>query len=238
MSIVFFVLMVFGASLIQTVSGFGFGIVAMSLFPYCLPTTAIGTGISTCLATGTDLGSVLKNRKLLNLKLILPLLAGYLGVSALVITFLGTQADSLLRRILGAVLIILSVYLFFCSGKIKIRPCFRNGVITGILSGFTGGLFAISGPPAVVYLLAATDDNDTYNGNIQLFFLITNIYNLVIRTCNGLITQDMWQYVLIGIPAMLAGIVCGQKTASRLKPPVIRRIVYCVMLVSGAVLLF
>ena len=96
------------SALIQSVSGFGFAIFMMSVIPNFMPYTT-STVVSGLLSLGTNVANVTRYRKSINWKLILVPAASYFIVSYLVINFAAGKSDAMLKKLLGVVLIILSI---------------------------------------------------------------------------------------------------------------------------------
>ena len=158
-------------------------------------------------------------------------------MSFVAISLSAVSPDAILKKCLAVVLIVLSIYFLFFSAKIKIKPTPAAGLTAGALGGILGGFFATGGPPIVVYLLNASEDNEHYLADIQTYFAITGIYSTVVRAAKGLITEQVLGWWVIGMAAMFAGVLCGRALFKRLKPAMLKKIVYCYMAVSGVIML-
>ncbi len=224
-------------STIQSVSGFGFAIFMMSVLPNFLPST-VSTAVSGLLSLSTNTANTVRYRKFINWKQILFPSAGYFISSFFMVTFFAGKSDDIMKRILGGVLIGLSVYFFFFSSRIHIQPTSRNGLIAGGLSGVLGGLFSMSGPPMVLYMLSAGQEKESYMGTIQCYFLLTNLYTVILRVINGMITLQVVQLSLIGLAFSYLGFWTGMKILSRINAEAMKKIIYAFLAVSGANMLF
>lgn len=220
------------SALIQSVSGFGFAIFMMSVIPNFMPYSTC-TVVSGLLSLGTNVANVTRYRKSINWKLIIVPAISYFIVSYLVINFAAGSSDATLKKILGVVLIILSIYFLFFSSRIKIRPTKRNGTIAGALSGVMGGLFSMSGPPIVVYMLSTNTEKEEYLGTIQTFFLITNVYTSVLRILKGMVTLEMLGLVVVGMLCSGLGFVVGVRLLKRIDAAMLKKIIYGFMAISG-----
>lgn len=220
------------SAVIQSVSGFGFAIFMMSVIPNVMP-YGVSTAVSGLLSLGTNAANTVRYRKYIDWKQILFPAIGYFVVSFLVITFAAGKSDDLLKRILGGVLVILSIYFLFFSSRIRIRPTARNGLIAGGLSGVLGGLFSMSGPPIVVYMLSTGKEKEDYLGTIQMYFLITNVYTNVLRIINGMITKQVLILVLVGLIFSTIGFFIGVRLLKKIDAVMLKKIIYGFMAVSG-----
>ncbi len=96
------------------------------------------------------------------------------------------------------------------------------------------GLFAMGGPPVVVYFLETSEGRkEEYVGTIQLYFLITNLYAGTVKACAGFLTRDVLTLVLPGIAGMAVGTLIGAALFKKLDAKKLRYVVYGVMAASG-----
>ncbi len=236
-TIVLLLLVSAGAAFVQRVSGFGLGIVAMLFFPYFMPSQAASAvaGLISCVGSSCN---ALRYRSHVRFRLILPLLCAALVAIPLAVHFSAAAPEAVLKRLLGVVLVLLSVYFLFFSKKIHMKPTAWNGALAGFLGGTLSGLFSTGGPPAVLYLIHATEDNLTYFAAVQAYFALTNIYSAVMRAINGILTREVLMLAALGILGWWVGDRLGAKVFDRLDPDRLRRIIYIGMIVSGVLMLF
>ena len=109
------------ASFIQSVTGFGFGIFAMIFLPSMLMYTEANV-LSSMLSLFTSLTVALVMWRKINMKNLVFPLVGCLLSTYLAVEFIGSQDNKTLILMLGIVLLALSIYFFFFSGKLKIKP--------------------------------------------------------------------------------------------------------------------
>lgn len=222
------------ASFTQSVTGFGFGIVAMVFLPFFLPYTEANF-LSSLLSTVTSAIVLITVFKKISWKnLVFPLI-GSLVFNYLAITFVKNAANDLLTLILGIGLFGLSVYFFFFSNKIKIRATWYTGLIAGSISGIMSGLFSIGGPPVVIYYLQSEDDTDSYLATISAYFVISGIISVTMKAFSGFVTEGIWLGIAVGLIGMLLGSLLGNLTRHKTNPKIIKKSVYAVMAVSGIV---
>ena len=101
-----------GAAFVQRVSGFGFGIFIMTILPYLLPSYGEATTLSGMLALVTSAIIVCKVYRFLRWKKLLPILLTFLIVSYFSVWFVALASDGVLKKVLGCILILVSVYFF------------------------------------------------------------------------------------------------------------------------------
>ena len=222
------------ASYVQSVTGFGFGIVAMIFLPSFLLYTE-ANALSSVLSTVTSVLVVVATYRKINWKNLVFPLVGSLIANYFAVAFAKNAKNELLVLLLGIALFILSVYFFFFSNKIKIRACWYTGLIAGLISGVMSGLFSIGGPPVVVYYMQSEEDTEGYLATISAYFVLSGIVTVALKAVAGFITTNVLWGIAVGLLAMLFGAFLGKKTRAKAKPQMIKKAVYGVMAVSGLV---
>ena len=224
-----------GASFVQRVSGFGFGIFIMTMLPYLLPSFGEATTLSGMLSATQSLFIFFTHYKYVKWKQLLPMLISFLAVSFIAVKYVAEAAETHLKLLLGIMLIVMSLYFLFFDEKIKITPSRKLQVGLGSLSGAMGGLFGMQGPPAVLYYIAAEKNKECYLAMLQTYFLIGNIAMTLYRQQFGLLTTEVlysWCYAVLGIPI---GSWIGKWVFEKISAKTLKRIVYLYMIVSGIV---
>ena len=222
------------ASFIQSVTGFGFGIVAMIFLPSFLLYTEANV-LSTILSSATSVAMVLTLYKKISFKNLLFPFMGSITANYFAVTFVKSAKSELLALLLGIALVVLSVYFFFFSNKIKIRPSWYAGLTAGLLSGVLSGLFSIGGPPVVVYYMQSEEDTDSYLATISAYFILSGITTVTMKAAAGFVTERVLWGAMLGIAVMLVGAFFGKKTQNKMKPLAIKKAVYAVMALSGVI---
>ncbi|MDL2288488.1 sulfite exporter TauE/SafE family protein [Oscillospiraceae bacterium OttesenSCG-928-F05] len=235
--IVLFVLSILFGIVVQSMTGFGFGIVVMTLMPFFMPSYGLSLAISTVLGVLTSYAIAVQCRKDIEWRLLwVPFITSAVA-NTLAVWISSTQPDDLLKIILGIFLVLLGIYFQFFSSKIRIKANKRNGAIAGVLSGVLSGLFGMGGPPMVVYFLAASDDDKKYMANTQAFFAMTNTITVVNRAVNKQLTMDAVPYIVTGLFLIAIGTFLGRKIRDRIQPGLLRRFVYIMVSAGGVALI-
>ncbi len=147
------ILVVFTASYIQSVTGFGFGIFAMIFLPHILTYTEANV-LSSILSAFTSITVVAVMLPKTHWKNIFFPLIGFSLSSYYAVNFIKAQSNDILTLLLGIALFSLSIYLFFFSKKIIIKPTWYAGLIAGtfsmILGSFIGRLTRSKASPMTI----------------------------------------------------------------------------------------
>ena len=225
------------ASFIQRTTGFGFGIFIMTVLPYLLPSYGEATTLSGLLAMTTSLIVSFRMRQYLNWHHLLPILITFIIISAIAIFCLKRMDDVLLRRILGVVLILTSIWFTFFSERIRLKTNLNTQIGAGTLSGLMGGFFGMQGPPAVLYFISSEHDKDRYMALAQTYFFFGNLSMLIVRAYNGFLTSAVGYGYLYGIGGVAIGMTIGGYVFRHLSNKVFKHVVYAYIGISGLIIL-
>lgn len=218
-------------SIIQGITGFGFAMVVMSFLPFFLPMrTAAVISLLMTVYTGVMVSMML--RKSMNLRVaVFPVVASLLSIP-LGVYLLLSFPEKLLRILLGVLIMALSIFFFINSKRnIKIKPHPMNGIVAGLVSGMTTGMFNIGGPPLVLYYLHATADKLVYRACLEFSFAVGAIFAFTNHIVHGNVDMQMFSYSLVGAAAVTIGNLMGLTLFKKLNPGVITKSVYAVMFV-------
>ncbi len=225
------------AGVVQSVTGFGAGILIMMVLPYFFPVMT-SSAISGSITTVLSIGLAWTYRKHIHKELIAWPLVGYMLTSTLTIRYLSGLKSDLMMRLLGGCLIALALYFLFFSDRIHVKGTKTTAIVCAALSGFLGAAFGMSGPPMVIYYLAVLDKKEEYLGTIQTFFSIGGLYVFGQRVFNGIYTADLIPLTLLGIAAILLGKGIGRRIIDRINEKVMRKIIYVFLILTGMLNLF
>lgn len=220
------------ASYVQSSTGFGMAIVAMAILPMILPVTdsLFLTQIIAWLVICTITIQYIKyvNYKLIIFTLLFSFVGIFIGLM-LVLNF-----DNLIMiKILGGLLILLSIYFVFWGERFKVPANNIVASITGFVSGVLSGMVNIAGPPVVLYYSSAINDKKEYMGTLQMFFLITITYKIILFITMAGIPRALIPLIPYSLVAAALGYVLGMITYKKLPQEATKKIIYGVMTVAG-----
>ena len=224
------------ASFIQRVSGFGFGIFVLMFFPFFLPSYGESVMLSGLLAGSTALMIAIRNRKYIRWRLM-----GLVTFSNVLFSFVATEymrslSNDVLKQCLGVVLILISLYFLFGEGRMgrifKSKPA---QVTIGSVSGVMGGMFAMPGPPLVLYCISTLEDKREYVTTLQAFSVVFNLFYTAFRFKAGFYSDDTWLWWVIGLVGTMIGSSLGSRCFELISNRTLKLIVYVMMIISGIV---
>lgn len=226
------------AGFVQRVSGFGFGIFIMMFLPYIMPSYNEAVALSGILSGCTALLIVVRNWRYIQWSAMPVVFFFNILVSYFVIKYMGAVDGLVLRRCLGVALMLVSLYFIFLEGKARMLFCSRwSQAAVGALSGFMGSMFAMPGPPVVLYGVSVIKDKRAYMATMQAFWLLFNIVYLFFRSGRGYYTADTPLYWCAGVAGVFLGIHFGAVFFSIINKVVLKRLIYIFMFLSGLVAL-
>jgi uncharacterized protein len=234
-SIVYGIVVVFFASIVQGLVGFGFALVSVPLLILCFSHKIIVPNILIQSAF-INLIIVIEAKKHMELKRMLPLMAAG-GIGSPIGIFLLHIVDGRnLKIFTGAMLILFSVLLllgyrkYFKNEKLAFLPV---GVISGILSGST----AMSGPPVILFYNNQGIEKTRFRANLVLYFLFLNIFGISIMSINGILSKNIFPYVMLFSPTTLIGVSIGIMLSKKINENIFKKITLFIILMSGIIAL-
>src|SRR5262245_7694353 len=228
-------LVVFAASFVMGLAGFGIALVAMAFLPYLMePAAAIV--LLTIYAFVFSVIVVVQLRHDLAPRSLLDLVIGSLAGTAPGVWLLASIDARVLSRLIGAVLVV--VVLLEAWRALPERLSGRHWALgAGFLAGLVGAAVGTPGPPVILYAATQGWSPRPMKANIMGFFVVNQGAILLGYWWAGLLTASVLRLTaILALPA-LAGVLAGAAAFGRLDPVRFRRLVFAILLVSGLVLL-
>ena len=239
MAYLFVFILTIAASFIQRVSGFGFGIFVMMFFPFFLPSYGESVTLSGLLAGTTALLIAIRNWRHIRWRAMWIIVLFNILASFVAIEFMSSIGNEALKRCLGIMLIIISLYFMFYDGKVKMIFCSKPAqMIIGVISGVMGGMFAMPGPPVVLYSIGVIEEKRQYIATLQAFSVVFNVFYTFFRARVGFFSDNTLLYWSIGLFGLFIGTLLGARCFEYISRETLKRIVYLMMMVSGAAAIF
>jgi len=225
------------AGFVQGLSGFAFGMVAMSFWAWGVePRMASAMSVFGAL-TGQMLAALTVRRKF-HLATVLPfLLGGVVGIP-IGVAILPRLDVHLFKLCLGIILVIWCP-IMLCSARL---PPIRHGgrvadAIVGGIGGILGGIGGFTGIAPTLWCTLRGFDKDKQRVVIQNFNLGALLVTMGVYVGTGIITRDMLPMFAIVAPAMLIPTLLGTRVYLGISDIAFRRIVLTLLTCSGAAML-
>lgn len=226
-------LIMFVGALLQGITGFGSGLIAIPLLSLLLPLTTLTPVVS-----------------IINL-----ILAGYLGwllrhylapqqwramLSAGVVgTLLGNWVlmhFNLTWLQLGMALFVFSTGVLLLAGqRAQLQPTNKVQSSVGLVAGFCNGALTLGGPPVVLFLANHELERLKFRATLTLFFFILALTNVVSFSWQGQYQPSHLPMIGALLVGALAGAFLGHKISALLPEKLFRRLTLALVLIAALV---
>ncbi|KRN28127.1 permease [Lactobacillus selangorensis] len=221
----------------QGLTGFGSVIIMMIFFPAIFPISR-AAGIAGTIMFTSVLTLTLRYHHYFKLKRVLPPFIVYAAVATWSVHLSNVLDTRVLRLMLGALLVVLSLYFIFSKSAGRAKYPWYIALLFMVISGFFNGLFGIGGPLMALYFLSLSDSMGDYLGNIQGFFLIDAFYITSVRVANGILGTIDIPYIIVGMIAAIFGTIIATHLSERWDLQTIKPWIYAFIGLSGIYYLF
>ncbi len=227
---VFIALIVLGASIIQALFGFGFGLISVPLMIFFvdLPTAVVtATAVSTVSCAIQWWESRAVEAREMSQRLVCSALIGMpFGLGLLL------NLDARLMKGILGIVVLFGVFLSVKGFDLQRLPRafdYAMGVVSGVLSTAT----STNGPPLVFLLHARHFEPIDFRAVLNRVFTFLNFFTLVIFTLAGKMTGEALRLALLSIPVMGTGVFIGTRLRTKINPDHFRNLVIGLLTLSG-----
>ncbi|WP_454726056.1 MULTISPECIES: sulfite exporter TauE/SafE family protein [Cupriavidus] len=225
------------AGFVQGLSGFAFGMVAMSFWVWTVePRLAAAMAVFGSL-TG-QVVAALTVRRGFSPRQLLPFVAGGVVGIPIGVAVLPMLDANLFKACLGAFLVIWCPLMLLSAQLPRVRFGGRlaDG-LAGTAGGIMGGIGGFSGVIPTLWCTLRGLPKDEQRAIIQNFNLATLAVTMATYVGTGIVTRDMVPMFLVVGPAMLVPSILGARLYIGISEIAFRRIVLSLLTASGVVLL-
>lgn len=224
-------LVIFAASFIQGVTGFGFALLAVPLLSYILPLKSI-VPLVVFYSLVTNLFILKETRNDIKINEIRwVIIFGIIGIPAGVY-FLKVIDVNILKILIGSLILITAIAMMQ-GFKIKMKNEVLSSGIAGFLSGFLNGSVSMSGPPVVIFLTNRGSDKDTFRANLTAYAIITNIITIGSFIISGVSGMENIGHLIYLFPGLLAGVFAGTFLVRKINEALFKNIVLVLIIITG-----
>lgn len=225
----------FLATLTRSTIGFGDALIAMPLL-----TLVIGLDVATPVVAlmGATIGVLIALRSWQNIDIASVwrlVLTSAMGVP-LGIFLLTNVPESLVKRVLGVLLILFSLYALFRPTLPQLsNQHWAYGF--GFISGILGGAYNVNGPPIVIYGALRRWSPARFRATLQGYFIPNFIIIATGHALAGLWNGEVFRLYLLALLPITLAIWLGGNLNKRLPIEQFARLLYVVLIVLGVLLL-
>ena len=212
------------AYFIKGLCGFANTLVFTTILSFGTPNVNISP-IDLLIGYPTNLILTWENRKKLDSKVYLPLIALVIIGSIPGVFMLKNVNTSIIKLIFGVVVIVLGLEMLLREySKDSGKSSRILLAIIGVASGVLCGLFGV-GALLAAYVSRVTDDSQSFKANISAVFIVDNTLHIL--------TLDTLKRGLILIPFVLIGLIAGMKCSSIMNKNLAKKITALLLVISG-----
>lgn len=219
------------AGFVQGLTGFGFGLVSMSLMPLVTGVKQAAT-ISTVFSLLATVTTFLRHSKEYNWRLGLAFLVCVcIGVPVGVYS-LDRMSEAVLVRIMGGVMIIFAAREFAVGQKPQVMPSFLT-VPLGLFSGTLSGAFNLGGIPSAAYAYAHPWPRGQIMAFLQVMITLSCLLRIIFYSRFGYFKEINPGYTALLIVPLYAAIWLGHLALGRVQIEPMRKGVFAFIGVAG-----
>ncbi len=225
------------AGFVQGLSGFGFGMVAMSFWAWTLEPRLAAVLVVCGALTGQLLAAFSVRRGFDRVRLIPFVLGGLAGIPIGVALLPRLDMDAF-KLVLGTLLVL------WCPAMLMARqlPRITHGgrladAVVGMAGGVMGGIGGFTGVLPTLWCTLRGWDKDAQRAVIQNFNLAMLLVTMATYLATGMVTRPMLPLLAIVVPAMLVPTLLGARLYHRISEARFRQIVLGLLTLSGVALL-
>lgn len=221
---------IFATSVVQSVAGFGFALLAVPLMVVVIDLQS-AVIISSFVGTLSNLLQSWQLRRNINRSMTKRfLLATVVGSPVGLLLFVYAN-QSALKIVLG-VSILFGVYVLSRSLELQHVSSWLDWIM-GVLSGVLLMATSTNGPPLVFVLQARKIDPSTFRATLNMVFLVSGAFGLVMFGLAGEVFQSDVNMAAISVPAMVIGISLGGVLRKYVQQDLFKKIVLVLLTVGG-----
>jgi uncharacterized protein len=233
---IYVLLVIFVATLIRSIFGFGEALVAVPLLALRLPVKTAAP-LAVLVSVTVALIIVLQDWHHVEFRSAGWLIASTVAGIPIGVLLLARGNHRLVTAILGAVIIAFAVHALARRQVHELRADNLPWLLgCGFCAGVMGGAFGMNGPPLAIYGAKRRWSAQRFRATLQGYFLPASILGMAGYFFAGLWIPDVTRYFLLSLPCALLAIFLGGILNRRLHGDVFVRYVYMGLVVLGGAL--
>jgi uncharacterized protein len=225
------------AGFVQGMTGFGFGMTAMSMLPSILGLVA-AQAVVTITSTAACLLMAAVTLRDVPWSSLRWLWLGTVAGVPLGFSLLESLPRTMVTRVLGVLLCSMVLFEFAVTRRTSLRWPRWLEPIVGLASGTLTGAFNIGGPPLIAYIYSQPWSKEKHVAGITVVFLSGGLIRVGLLLSYNELPQAAWTSAGWALLPMLAAIVFGNRLLRRIPQRQLRAGVFSVLFVLGGRYLF
>jgi uncharacterized membrane protein YfcA len=224
------------AGFVQGMTGFGFGLVSMSIMPLVIGVKQ-AAAISTIFSFLATITTFIRHFRDYQWRLGFTFLVSVCIGVPFGVYVLDRAGETLLLRVLGVIMLLFAARDFFWSKGSKSIPTMFT-VPLGLFSGALSGAFNLGGIPTAAYAYAHPWSRGQIMAFLQVMITVSCALRVILYSRFGYFKDIGFGPALLLIIPLYVAIWLGHAALGRIQPGLMRRIVFSFIAVAGAYYLF
>jgi uncharacterized membrane protein YfcA len=231
MTVLYFAGIIYAASFVQAVVGFGLPLIAMPVLIELYGIRAAAP-LMALIILQQQILMILRYRSAWNRRTVLRISgAAVLGIPFGVL-FLSQIPEAITVTLLGLILIFYALYSLFRFPVPHLAHTAWS-YIFGFVGGMGGGAYNMAAPPMIIYGDTQRWAPQEFKGNLQGYFFIITVVAIIAHGLNQSLSCEILVNSLLAIPFVLLGAFSGFYLDRYLNPALFRKIVLGLLLLLG-----
>jgi len=227
---------IFFATLIRSVFGFGEALIAVPLLALSIP-VQIAAPLAVLVSVTVALIILLQDWHHVELRSASWLVASTLFGIPLGLLLLTHGNHRLVKGVLGGIIVAFAAYALFNRSLPHLRAENRGWLLaSGFCAGVLGGAYGMNGPPLAIYGTMRRWPAQHFRATLQGYFLPASIVGMAGYWLAGLWVPAVTHYYLLSLPSTLLGILLGRVLNRRFSSAAFLRWVHCGLMLIGLAL--
>lgn len=232
---------VFLAYGVQTATGFGAALISLTLGAHLM---AVGDLVLLILSLSLlQCGYIaIRYHGSIDWSFLLRWIGPFMGGGTAVGAYVSGYIDSSnLRRILGAMILTLSLIELYTSLRRRGSPARRLGPVGSALglasAGLMHGVYAVGGPLLVYTMGRRNLDKETFRSTITVVWLVMNLGLVVFHAIAGHFTAELTGTLVALVPVVIVSVIAGERMFSLIGGPRFLQVVFGLLAIAALGLL-
>jgi uncharacterized protein len=215
---------------IQVTMGFGFALIAIPIVAVA-EDPKVAVVLITAVGVPMTLWNTYRWRRHLQVREMLTVAGASLVGMPLGALVLTRAPERALTLTIGIVVLLLTAWLW---RGLHLPTGPRTEISAGVVSGSLATSTGTNGPPLVIAFQATGMERNEFRATLAGCFLVQGAVALAIFSVNGLVTADVGRAFAVGMPAVVAGTLVGERLSARLHGRAFRAAALVLLACSGA----
>ncbi|MBU0491701.1 MAG: sulfite exporter TauE/SafE family protein [Chloroflexi bacterium] len=233
------ILIIFIGHMIKGFTGFGSALVASPLMAWFMPLRAI---VPLMALIGVPSGAYMMavTRRHIDWRETLLVSAAMIVTTWIGMQVLLTVENQILKQAFAVVTVLFTLPILWNRMPTRQRRSHPLAtLLVGAAAGLAGILFAVPGPPLVLYFsYTMTDDVDRFRGTLSAIFLSSGLIQTVAFAGEGMLTPDLLGLAVALTPVVFVGLWAGDWLVRRAPAQRFRWVVAAVLIANAVLLWF